>query len=170
MKQVIAGLFGTTIVCIFIYSMNTSGGMEDPTELLITNITLGFFFLITFGCLVYGVHSIILNHKTKKLGKKGLAVLVNVEYTGSSVEDDAKDEVDYYDGIFLVLEETGQCNFYRLDVGTDGPNLALGEYYDVLYYKKNIILVEHLNKKDIPSEKLQVLDQAIMSSDSNYFG
>lgn len=160
MFQIVAGLLWTAGVSFMIYSVNQPGAIQGSTDINIINIFLGFMLLLGLACFLFGIHSIVINRKTNKYGKKGLAVLVGVERTWTSVSENSMNSVDEYDAIFLVLEENNECRKYRIDVGTSGSSLKLGEYYDVLYYKDNINIVSHLHKNDIPREKLQILENA----------
>lgn len=162
MGQMVGGFFSIILFCYLIYSVNQS----DP--IIVENLFLGFMLFLSIGSFLTGISIVRKRYKTKKYGQKGVAVLVNLEHTGRSFADDERDEVNYYDAIFLVLEETGKCNFYRLDVGSCVAGLVIGGYFDVAYYKNYIVPRSRLSKQDIPSEKLQALEEAMIASEGKY--
>ena len=128
---------------------------EEFSQMLLPKLLFGFVLLIGIVVFLAGLYIVIRDLRTSRHGKKTIAVLVNVEPNGQIINDQKA-----LDAVMLVLEENGECNLYRENIGLNGYDYIPGEFYEVLHYKNDINILDHIDENLVPSDKMNVIKNA----------
>lgn len=167
MFYLIFGIIWITIslfVIVPFYNPNSPGQIEvngvivtheEFAQMLLPKILFGFVLLVGIVVFLAGLYIVIRDFRTNRHGKKTIAVLVNVEPNGQVINDRKA-----FDAVMLVLEENGECNLYRDNIGLATDDYLPGEFYEVLHYKNDINILGHIDENKVPIDKLNAIKNA----------